>query len=78
MRPRPYLLVVREPEKRNQYTGLPEAAFYRPPDPKNIRAAKNALGVMLIGFLLALPAWFVLTQEAWPQILHQIERVVAK
>lgn len=71
------LVLLSEPEKRNPRTGLPEAAFYRPPDPKNIRAAKNALGVLFVGFLFAIPFWLMLTEE-WSHILRNIEKVVGK
>lgn len=72
------LRLVNPPERRNPGTGLPEQYFYRPPDPKNVKAAKNALGVLFVGFLLALPFWLVMVQVEWSHLLQSVNRVVAK
>lgn len=53
----PNLRLVTRPELRNPRTGLPEAAFYRPPDPKNIKAAKNGLLAIALLVWMALPLW---------------------
>lgn len=71
-------LVGRGPELRNPVTGLPEQSFYRPPDPKNVRAAKNALGVIFVCFLVALPFWLGLAQMEWSHLLQSVNRVVTK
>jgi hypothetical protein len=51
------LRLVTLPERRNPRTGLPEQAYYRPPDPKNIKAAKNGLFVIGLLVWMALPLW---------------------
>jgi hypothetical protein len=51
------LRLVTLPERRNPRTGLPEQAYYRPPTPKNIQAAKNGLFVIGLLVWMALPLW---------------------
>lgn len=67
------LHLVREPEKRNHYTGFPEQAFYRPPSKEN----NPLLGAVLLGLVISTPFWAAVIQ-VWPEVLHSIERTVGK
>lgn len=56
-------LHIVQQERRNQFTGFPEMAFYRPPSPVNVRAAKNGLMVIFILAVMSAPLWIEFFRE---------------